>query len=92
MLHKNHKRSCKKIPRLGRTTKIQITNKRRYNFPVDGAPRLSRSTLVLTESKFDRIFNHVWYEVWAMPPWAPYSFEEKEYFRNVLWAAVEELL
>lgn len=47
---------------------------------------------MLTESKFDRIFNHVWYEVWAMPPWAPYSFEEKEYFRNVLWAAVEELL
>jgi hypothetical protein len=24
--------------------------------------------------------------------WAPYSFEEKEHFRNALWAAVEELL
>jgi hypothetical protein len=46
----------------------------------------------VTESKFDRIFNHVWYEVWAMPSWAPYSFAEKEEFRNALWAAVEELL
>ena len=50
------------------------------------------STLVLTKSKFDQIFDFAWYRIWEMPSWAPYSFKEKEHFRNALWAAVEELL
>jgi|GEM_PF-4474467 len=49
-------------------------------------------TPVLTKCKFDQIFAFAWYRSWPMPSWAPYSFEDKEQFRNALWAAVEELL
>jgi hypothetical protein len=47
---------------------------------------------VLTKWKFDQIFEFAWYRIWPMPSWAPYSFEDKEQFRNALWAAVEQLL
>lgn len=39
-------------------------------------------TPVLTKWKFDQIFEFAWYRVWPMPSWAPYSFEDKEQFRE----------
>jgi hypothetical protein len=57
-----------------------------------GAPRVHRDTPVLTKWEFDQIFEFAWYRIWPMPKWAPYSFEDKEQFRNALWTVVEELL